>query len=1650
MEVTPEMYAWLTSLNIINPFLGLENYPVNNFQIPEKTVKVLLGGKYMDIIINHLQDSYNKFYNVKSDFTSRLQELKDVNEDQEYISNSVKYSNWNLIMDILKKLGLNFSEDDINKLVEGDKKLLLDVLNKIYELNSQLLKDANLKKKNNKKNTNNNKNINNNNQEKKINFKRLFIEPQKKKEDSTSTNLDKLNKKNNFSLSQLNDTGIADINNSYAMKKVLQNNTLNINKLDEKKPYEECLSALEFFVLSLSKNFDMKPRQSVALLSNNRKYLSIICNKGINGNFNSVQNWLNDLKKNADIMIKLIKTSYDGLNIGFGTVGTAMCSKDKDIPLQAMKLLNKIKENIGYMNWDWLKKEGVDSIMFTISKHESNKVETMNILYDLISPDINKFFDILRSKIASNEKKKVIEFLSNILPIVKQLNHVFIKEIRNFVYDVCLNDKEDMSYIVSILSDAFYYFYPIEESIINKSLSYFKLCLKSNSLNVFGTTVAQMFNLIERIGQLKDKNAPPLYKNIVLLFLELYDNVYKREIFLGNFEKFFNTQKEIPIDIFFEPYLNQLKSVQNYNISDLTFLFKMVEHPRIGSREIMEIIQFLLSVCLNNVVYSRTANFVMSLIFEKKIIQKLCSPTDTNEITSKFVDFINNALELFMSSINNLEDKAILETPYDLISENFPNVKDQVHEKIIKCVKDYRKIKKENSNALLAILWNYPDHDDIILQMEEENRTKYEPMRLVMKKKKKEEEKEKKNFQKKTQNYIKQMEDKNKEEKKEIKNSEKKLKEDKIKKDLAERRRIIKVMSGLETPRKTPRIVEKLFISTSSSKNSRGSKKKIFDKNNIQTGNMNSNMIHAINSATRKFKEKRNLSEQYIRTEINQDIDNYKNDYVEKKNKYHELYDNLNASEEKPKKVEKKHVNININNKEKKNINMLIQPEGKYIRIEQGGVQIYVGNQKSKKSYLNSDVNGCYGLPINLEEEENREVKAIKGYTYEYKKNIRFFFKSYANELTQTITKAKLVRMFRDKGIDKDRLDVEEVNDIIRNLFNDNIIDFDFNQFCNILVQISYLLYIKRRPTLTIGETYGILLSRFKMPNQIESSVQMRKKMKPVINLLLDKKANNEPYNLPEGFKFINKTKVKYNSFLPQHFLNILGESKFICFQVLEEIIFNIFNSSIIEPYVESKVEDDIELEPEKIHKWTPEVHMAYIEMDKEYNKIGIEVADALEEGFKKLLKGKNKNGEIIIHPLEQKIIDEEKRELKKENKRLLYFAQRREEIKEKLEEYREKKKEDYRNKKRLLKKFKLQRKKEISEVKIKFEEIMERRQKKEEEKKKKAESEQEEKKYKEIKKTEKVIKFLTEEKRKINKHNKEICKKKQLILKLKEQEKIKAGEKPPISPVPDYFEKNKDYIKFESELNNNINDLLEREDIKKVFDDYKEHLQFIYNIYSKIDSKSNRISFNFKEGIRDESFKQFLVHFTVLGLLVSSDQMTYIYKNITKATSAERNNQAYLDYHDFEMALCYLSIFARFADRERRIVQSDIDNINGEYMETFFKYLGLDLPFDKFEFEQYINERRSMTVKELINLQQEIRKSDVNEFKKAEMEKEEKKKKEMRKKIMEMEKKKKEQEKKEDEKIEDEKKNEKDENRIEQKEQKEKGKNNNKLNQNK
>ena len=537
MEVTPEMYAWLTDLNIINPFSSLKSDVVGNFVVPEKTIQLMLGGKYMDIILTTLQSAYNKFYKLKLNYLTKLSELKEITEDQDYISNSIKYANWHLINEMLNQFGISYSEDQINQIINGDRDFLLKVITQIYYLCNQFLKDRGGKDDTNKKSD---KNL----EEKNLNIKNKDKDKERDKESALNDRsiISELENENNLKRSNtkhMTSAGTAGKKN---------NETVNINNIDPNKTYEDCTTALEFFILSLCKNMDMKPRQAVALLSNNRKYLSIICNKGIKGDFTKIKKWLNDLNTNADTMLKLISTSEDGLNISFGTIGSALICNDQEIPLLCAQLLNKINQNIK-MNWDWFKNEGMDLIFYAIIKSEieNDKLTLINILYDFIRENIKDFFLEIRKKLATSQKSIIFEFFSNILPTL------FLREIKEFVFDLCLNEKNDLSACVSLLADAFYYFSPIEDELLEKIIDFFKNCIKSEIKSIYSTSIAQIITLMDKFGKDKNKSGPQLYKSLVSLFLEEYNNEEKREFFLENFEKFFNLELKVNIYLY---YLN--------------------------------------------------------------------------------------------------------------------------------------------------------------------------------------------------------------------------------------------------------------------------------------------------------------------------------------------------------------------------------------------------------------------------------------------------------------------------------------------------------------------------------------------------------------------------------------------------------------------------------------------------------------------------------------------------------------------------------------------------------------------------------------------------------------------------------------------------------------------------------------------------------------------------------------------------------------------------------------------------------------------------------------------------------------------------------------------------------------------------------------
>jgi len=143
MEVTPEIYAWLTELNIINS----EDKPIiikkdGNIFIEEEIVNRFLNGFFIDKILYDLEDLYNKFYNIQLNYTQKLDDLKIFQENSKKKKNDINLRNaiWTIVSQVIGNFGIELNEDHIKKLSKGDINTLFYVISSLYFLSEGLRK----------------------------------------------------------------------------------------------------------------------------------------------------------------------------------------------------------------------------------------------------------------------------------------------------------------------------------------------------------------------------------------------------------------------------------------------------------------------------------------------------------------------------------------------------------------------------------------------------------------------------------------------------------------------------------------------------------------------------------------------------------------------------------------------------------------------------------------------------------------------------------------------------------------------------------------------------------------------------------------------------------------------------------------------------------------------------------------------------------------------------------------------------------------------------------------------------------------------------------------------------------------------------------------------------------------------------------------------------------------------------------------------------------------------------------------------------------------------------------------------------------------------------------------------------------------------
>ena len=541
----------------------------------------------------------------------------------------------------------------------------------------------------------------------------------KSNDNANSNSLNNSNSKNNNEKdnNEVNNSGIQDILSS---KKPLTE-YVDVSKLSNNTLYEKCETALEFFIISLSKNYDITPAQAIALLSNNRQYLSVLCKSGINGNYLTIKKWLEDLQINFDILLKLIVKYEDGIYMSYCIIGTALCSKNLDVSVYSINLLTLLFKNVG-LNVPWFTKIGINSFIFAFIKHSHKISFFLNAMSDFIKSNEAIFFQEIKNNINSDSEYKTLIFdlFPSLIPSITKINNITFKEdFLNFLFDICIHEETKLTYTCSIICETFFYFHErIDDNIENKMILFFKKCIRSFTSNTYGSTISKIFVLITKISKSYNQYAPGILKCLVSLFIEMYDDIIRREIFLINFENFLNEQKQIPLDIFFEPYINQIKGCNNYNICDFKFLWKIIDHPRLSAKDVVNIVNFLLNVSIKKNAFNRCAIFVMEKILND-FYPKLEGQEEVESLSQLFISHIDQVFDI---SLNNkgrdINNEVLLEMSYIITQYDIPNVNSSVKNKIIEFAKKYYNKYGTHSNICLAMLKKFEDFSSTLNDIE--------------------------------------------------------------------------------------------------------------------------------------------------------------------------------------------------------------------------------------------------------------------------------------------------------------------------------------------------------------------------------------------------------------------------------------------------------------------------------------------------------------------------------------------------------------------------------------------------------------------------------------------------------------------------------------------------------------------------------------------------------------------------------------------------------------------------------------------------------------------------------------------------------------------------------------------------------------------
>ena len=1217
MELSPEIYAWLVSIDILDDSVydkekdinNKTNYPqypnlpasVANFEFSENgniklsqtVTRQITVGTFFPKLFSKVNILMNELYgNIYKDDETLTQV---VDNDQA----TIKLHNWDLIIQSLKNYyGISFEDDFKTLLIAGDMNSFNILFEKLYtfycELKSRIEKEINTK----------------------------LLKENKQKEAVPIYEKEKLGELPKIRFNE----DIVDLD-------ALTDEVAKLKQLNQTR------SVLEFIIVAICKSMSLNSKQAAALLTDNKKYLIHILTKGLtNKNFEPVIFFYQSILGNIDYFMKLLEINSiaypnqisKNIELSLSTFKPGLLSKNMEVVFICSRLLSKIaleciENNLISAAWDWFisPNGGLEGCLLCFKKHNDASEVVVTLMNNFGRFHIYELFTVYLKQFLQSDGA-YFTFVSDILPTFSKLSNFcdeFEKNnLKKFFLDYILevsrspnlNERiKSALFLAEILINFSIYFTSEEENY--RILSIFKSLYKDNNHLVQFTSICQLFRVLLVFSSERNTFVPIIYKTLIFCFIEYHHDLSIRELMLSNFSYLFKVVLSIPVGIMVEPYVKQIQynlgKTYYFNLNDISFLTTVARHPRynvkeamltldvlgkifydIGQEEAMEVEAFKTNT-YRGIYFNKVINSLFTMILSRYLIHEIGV-----EFTFKFVKMsilsfckldkmLSDKIYLhaIVLNVNAEEEKSKLIFEEDVIlnereTKFYINFRSLTKQIIVQLILDILSINNTFINGVIknllvgAELRHYQVYKFYNIGLSKMLSHFGEPHNLVYYYNVNIDELDI------DREFVKQVEliyDRAPEQKApavptETEGNNKKRKSEKMS-FIEKNKNMLKYISNKvvnniknnKNEKKLAPIKQKKFYLQGNSKNKISNFDKYSDNNNI----------HSVNT-TIDFKN----PTQIHRSSINSNNNNL--------SLYH-----LNDEQISQLKYLKEEV-VERNNAKK------LHPEQFYIE-EHAKYSLHQKSESKKTDdikLLPGQISNNITL-LDLNDEEDRDIIILKKFIKEYEGFFKEVFKKYCGstykaltgknfeaikEISDTITVSEITKMFKQHNIIDKEISKEDIQSIIT-LMNSKVFKkrsllggITYEEFIEDFIQISYYAFVKppyfyRHFTIADYPEEMIKLFSAQFPENMKyynPETILTKSEREICNGLDKQLQISNFVKLPKTHKKILVTEINFKYIVPECMYMVLGESNTICLELIDEFIKKAIQSHVLEGFL--------------------------------------------------------------------------------------------------------------------------------------------------------------------------------------------------------------------------------------------------------------------------------------------------------------------------------------------------------------------------------------------------------------------------------------------------------------------------------------------------